>query len=536
MTNAAFCKVLFVVTLCTLAGFGRSDDVESELFYVPASEIVSSVTFAIGLIRQVTSILSEFAGAFGDFRLSTAVSDCQDLMDFSLDQLSWTLSASDNPNSQGNATGNLGADMKTWLSGALANQETCREGFDGTNGIVKNLVSGSLDQVTSLVYDILSAVKPTPNSPPKGSTAGGIKGGGGSGGSGKDGGKGGGGRKLRAIDQFPDWVKHHDRKLLQTANSSGADAVVSADGTGHFMTIKDAVAAAPDYSAKRYVIYIKKGVYNEYVDISKKKWNIMIIGDGIDVTVITGNRNFIDGWTTYHSATFAVKGREFIARDVTFQNTAGPEKHQAVAFRSDSDLSVLYRCAIRGYQDTLYAHTQRQFYSECQITGTVDFIFGDATLVIQNSIIRARKGLPNQKNTITAQGRKEPVENTGFSIQYCNISAEGDVLNSLNSTPTYLGRPWKLYSRTVIMQSYISKAIHPEGWLAWNGDFALDTLYYGEYMNFGPGSGLGARVKWPGYHVLNNSSQPNNFTVSQFLLGNTWLPSTGIRFTSGLGD
>ncbi|XP_073032205.1 pectinesterase/pectinesterase inhibitor PPE8B-like [Primulina eburnea] len=522
MRSAALSKILFVVTLCTLAGFGRSDHVESELFYVPASEIASSVTFAIDLIRQVTSILSEFAGAFGDFRLSNAVSDCQDLMDFSLDQLSWTLSASENPNSKGNATGNLGADMKTWLSGAMTNQETCREGFDGTNGIVKNLVAGSLDQVTSLVYDILSTVKPTPNSPPKGSNAGGRS-------------TGGGGRKLRGIDpSFPSWVKSHDRKLLQTANGAGADAVVAADGTGNFVTIKDAVAAAPEYSTKRYVIYIKKGVYNEYVEISKKKWNVMIVGDGIDVTVITGNHNFIDGWTTYHSATFAVKGQRFIARDITFQNTAGPEKHQAVAFRSDSDLSVLYRCGIRGYQDTLYAHAQRQFYRDCQITGTVDFIFGDATIVIQNSIIRARKGLPNQKNTITAQGRKEPVENTGISIQFCNISAEGDVLNSLNSTSTYLGRPWKLYSRTVIMQSYISEAIKPEGWLEWNGDFALNSLYYGEYMNYGPGSGLGARVKWPGYHIFNDSSQPNNFTVSQFLLGNTWLPSTGVRYTSGL--
>ncbi|XP_073141527.1 pectinesterase/pectinesterase inhibitor PPE8B-like [Henckelia pumila] len=536
MTTVAFSKILFLVTLCTLAGFGRPDDhVGSELFYVPASEIASSVTFAIDLIRQVTSILSDVAGIFGDFRLSNAVADCQDLMDFSLDQLSWTLSASENPNSKSNATGNLGADMKTWLSGAMANQETCREGFDGTNGIVKNLVAGSLDQVTSLVYDILSMVKPTvPNSPPK---VGGIKGGGKSaGGGGTGGGKGGGGgRKLRAIDEFPSWVKTRDRKLLQTASGSGADAVVAADGTGNFKTIKDAVAAAPEYSAKRYVIYIKKGVYNEYVEISKKKWNVMIIGDGIDVTVITGNHNFVDGWTTYHSATFAVKGQGFIARDITFQNTAGPEKHQAVAFRSDSDLSVLYRCGIRGYQDTLYAHTQRQFYRECQITGTVDFIFGDATIVIQNSMIRARKGLPNQKNTITAQGRKEPVENTGFSIQFCNISAEGDVLNSLNSTLTYLGRPWKLYSRTVIMQSYISEAIRPEGWLEWNGDFALNSLYYGEYMNYGPGSGLGARVKWPGYHVFNDSSQPSNFTVSQFLLGNTWLPSTGVRYTSGLG-
>lgn len=232
----------------------------------------------------------------------------------------------------------------------------------------------------------------------------------------------------------------------------------------------------------------------------------------------------------------AVKGKGFIARDMRFENTAGPEKHQAVAFRSDSDLSVVFRCAMTGYQDTLYAHSMRQFYRDCKITGTVDFIFGDGVVVFQNCQVLARKGLPNQKNTITAQGRKDPSQPSGFSIQFSNISVEPDLMvNSSSSIPIYLGRPWKLYSRTIIMQSYISQFIRPEGWLEWNGDFALDTLYYAEYMNYGPGAGLGGRVKWPGLHAINDSSQANNFTVGQFLLGNSWLPSTGVKYTAGLG-
>ncbi|KAK4432760.1 Pectinesterase/pectinesterase inhibitor PPE8B [Sesamum alatum] len=534
MGGSPLLKALFLLLLlstsCTAGKSSTPDFVPSEYLGVPASEFVGTVRSTIDIIRQVISMVSQFAGGFGDFRLTNAISDCLDLMDLSTDQLSWTLSASQNPNGKDNSTGNVSADMKTWLSGALINQDTCKEGLDGTNSIVKNLIAGSLDQVTSLVYDILSNVKTPPTTPPKGAPSTGPGGGKGSGSGGRGGGRGG--RKLIVDDhQFPGWLRSHDRNLLQAANGAMADAVVAADGTGNFTSIKDAVHAAPEYSTKRFVIYVKRGVYKEYVEISKKKWNIMMIGDGVNVTIISGNRNFIDGWTTYRSATFAVKGQGFIARDITFENTAGPEKHQAVAFRSDSDLSVLYRCAFRGYQDTLYAHSQRQFYRECIITGTVDFIFGDGTVVFQNCQIQARKGLPNQKNTITAQGRKEPVENTGFSIQFCNISVEPDVLNS---TQTYLGRPWKLYSRTVIMQSYISNSIRPEGWLEWNGDFALNTLFYGEYMNYGPGSGLGARVKWPGYRVFNSSVDANNFTVSQFIIGNTWLPSTGVRYTAGL--
>lgn len=232
----------------------------------------------------------------------------------------------------------------------------------------------------------------------------------------------------------------------------------------------------------------------------------------------------------------AVSGRGFIARDITFENTAGPEKHQAVALRSDSDLSVFYRCNIRGYQDTLYTHTMRQFYRDCKISGTVDFIFGDATVVFQNCQILAKKGLPNQKNSITAQGRKDLNEPTGISIQFCNITADSDLeAASVNSTPTYLGRPWKLYSRTVIMQSFLSNVIRPEGWLEWNGDFALNSLFYGEYMNYGPGAGLGSRVKWPGYQVFNESTQAKNYTVAQFIEGNLWLPSTGVKYTAEFG-
>ncbi|KAL0338830.1 UNVERIFIED_CONTAM: Pectinesterase/pectinesterase inhibitor PPE8B [Sesamum angustifolium] len=492
--------LFFVMLLCFISG-GNSYLGESECLKVPVSEFAGTLRSTLGVVGRVVSTVSKFSGALSDFRLNNAVADCLDLMDFSVDQLSWTLAASQNPNGKDNSTGNAIADMNTWLSGAMANQETCKEGFDGTNGAVKGLVSGSLDQLTSLVHNLLSMVKPNPTTPPKGRS---------------------GGRKLMTSAQFPDWLKSHDRKLLQASSGVVPDAVVAADGTGNFTSIEEAVRAVPDYSSRRYVIYIKKGVYKEYVEISKKKWNIMMIGDGMDATVISGNRNFVDGWTTYRTATFAVRGQGFIARDMTIENTAGPEKHQAVAFRSDSDLSVLYRCAFRGHQDTLYAHSMRQFYRECKITGTVDFMFGDGTAVFQNCDILARKGLANQKNTITAQGRKEQTETTGFSIQFCNISAEPD-----NSNPTYLGRPWKLYSRTVIMQSYISNTIRPEGWLEWNGNFALNTLFYAEYMNYGPGAGLGGRVKWPGYHVLNDSAQATQFTVAEFIVGNKWLPATG---------
>ncbi|VFQ92550.1 unnamed protein product [Cuscuta campestris] len=518
--TAAAALCLAVLCFYSMSGCSAADEdydgfdlIPVDLLKGSASDFMGSLKTTIDIVRQVTSVVSRFGGFFGggDLRLSHAVSDCLDLLELSADELSLTLSASQNPNygkKDNGTTGNLSADLRTWLSGAMTNQDTCLEGFAGTNGIVKNLVAGSLTQIGSSVRDALTMVRPTPGRPPKRIN-----------------------RNLR--EKLPYWVRPSDRRLLQAAGMK-PDAVVALDGTGNFTSVSDAVAAAPDTSFRRYVIYVKKGVYREYVEIGKKKWNLMLIGDGMDATIFSGNRSFIDGWTTYRSATFAVKGRGFIARDLTFENTAGPEKHQAVAFRSDSDLSVLYRCGIRGYQDTLYAHSMRQFYRECKITGTVDFIFGDSTAVFQSCEISVRKGLPSQKNTITAHGRKDPAEPTGFSLQFCNITAEPDVIAAANATANYLGRPWKLYSRTVVMQSYMAAAIRPEGWLEWNGTFALDSLFYAEFANYGPGSGLGTRVKWPGYHLMNNSAQVHNFTVAEFLLGDSWLPSTGVKYTAGL--
>ncbi|KAF3494175.1 hypothetical protein DY000_02051766 [Brassica cretica] len=234
---------------------------------------------------------------------------------------------------------------------------------------------------------------------------------------------------------------------------------------------------------------------------------MMMIGDGINQTVVTGNRSVVDGWTTFNSATFAVTAPNFVAVNITFRNTAGPEKHQAVALRSGADFSIFYSCSFEAYQDTLYAHSLRQFYRECDVYGTF--------------------------NAITAQGRSDPNQNTGTSIHNCTIKPANDLVSSNYTVRTYLGRPWKEYSRTVIMQSYIDGFVEPVGWREWNGDFALSTLYYAEYNNTGPGSNTTTRVTWPGYHVA-NSTDAANFTVTGLFLEDDWIWKTGVPYTSGL--
>ena len=223
----------------------------------------------------------------------------------------------------------------------------------------------------------------------------------------------------------------------------------------------------------------------------------------------------------------------FVAVNITFRNTAGAAKHQAVALRSGADMSTFYSCSFEGYQDTLYTHSLRQFYRECDIYGTVDFIFGNGAVVLQNCNIYPRLPLSGQFNPITAQGRTDPNQNTGISIQNATIKPADDLAPKVGTVQTYLGRPWKEYSRTVYMQSFMDSFINPSGWREWDGDFALNTLYYAEYDNRGPGSSTANRVTWPGYHVI-GATDAANFTVSNFVSGDDWIPQTGVPYMSGL--
>ncbi|XP_074268399.1 pectinesterase-like [Silene latifolia] len=446
--------------------------------------------------------------------------DCLELLDSTIDELKAVYSE---------MTSKCGparhfTDMTTFLSAAMTNQYTCLEGFGvGSNRTIRKHFQPGLYRISHHVSNSLAMLKKVRgprhcnSSSPYPSDDDDLA-------------------EANRVDQsgFPGWMKRRDRGLLQvsgsSANATKFDLVVAKDGSGNFTTIGDAVAAAPNKSDTRYVIYIKAGAYFENVEVDKKKTNIMFLGDGIGKTNIKGNRNVIDGWTTFRSATLAVVGTGFIAKGITVENYAGPSKHQAVALRSGSDLSAFYQCSFIGYQDTLYTHSLRQFYRECDIYGTVDFIFGNAAVVFQNCNLYARKPLDNQKNIFTAQGREDPNQNTGISILNCKVSAASDLAPNKTAFKSYLGRPWKLYSRTVYMFSNIEDVVDPAGWLEWDGDFALDTLYYGEYMNRGAGSNTSARVKWPGYRVINSSSEASNFTVANFIEGGVWLPKTGFPF------
>ncbi|XP_010442655.1 PREDICTED: probable pectinesterase/pectinesterase inhibitor 60 [Camelina sativa] len=446
-----------------------------------------------------------------DCKKQAVLSDCLDLYGDTVMQLNRTFQGVSSKTSVGKRCTDF--DAQTWLSTALTNTETCRRGSSDLNvtDFVTPIVSNT--KISHLISNCLAINGALLTAGKNESTTGTDKRG------------------------FPTWVSRKERRLLQS-QSVRANIVVAKDGSGHFKTVQAAIdlAGRRKVTSGRFVIYVKRGIYQENIDVRLSNDNVMLIGDGMRYTIITGGRSVKGGYTTYSSATAGIEGLHFIAKGIAFRNTAGPAKGQAVALRSSSDLSIFFRCSIEGYQDTLMVHSQRQFYRECYIYGTVDFIFGNAAVVLQNCIILPRRPLKGQANVITAQGRSDLFQNTGISIHNSMILPASDLKPVVRSVKTYMGRPWMKYSRTVVLRTYIDTVVSPVGWSTWTkgSTYGLDTLFYAEYKNIGPASSTRWRVRWKGFHVLSKASDASAFTVGKFIAGTAWLPRTGIPFTSGL--
>ncbi|KAL9153882.1 hypothetical protein ABFS82_10G077000, partial [Erythranthe guttata] len=335
---------------------------------------------------------------------------------------------------------------------------------------------------------------------------------------------------FKIVRGFQISVNDHRRLLRVEEVRLRPNLTVAKDGSGDYRTITEAVKAMPRRSENRFFIYVKKGKYEENVFVDSDSWNLMIYGDGMKKTIVSSSLNYMDGVATFNSGTFITEGRGFIARDMGFKNKAGPAKLQAVALRSSSDRTIFHRCHFDGYQDTLYTHSNRQYYRDCTITGTIDFIFGNAAAVFQNCTIQPRQPGPGQYNTITAQSKSDPNQKTGFSIQRCRISPFGNL-----TAATFLGRPWNNHSTVVVMETDVQGIIDPAGWIKWAPDSEVpDTIFYAEYNNTGPGSVISRRVKWPGYRPDITEEEAEKFHVDPFIQGYKWIIEAGIEYDSRL--
>lgn len=298
-----------------------------------------------------------------------------------------------------------------------------------------------------------------------------------------------------------------------------ADFVVAKDGSGDFTTVQAAINAVPDFRKKRTVIYIKDGTYKEKLILPSSKTNVTFIGEDVKKTILTYDdyaskkNRFGEEMGTTGSSSFFVFGNRFKAQNITFQNSSGPVG-QAVAIRVDGDQAVFINCRFLGNQDTLYTHgrNSRQYYKNCYIEGTVDFIFGWSTVVFDNCTINAKTN-----GYITAASTPEDSD-FGYVFKNCRISGDA------SANTYYLGRPWRDYANVVYLNCYLGKQIKPAGWSNWHGTDRDKTAYYAEYKNHGPGFKPRERVKWS--HQL-TKEQVGKYTLKNVFDG--WIPTDAIQ-------
>ena len=263
--------------------------------------------------------------------------------------------------------------------------------------------------------------------------------------------------------------------------------VVAQDGSGDFTTITAAVNSRPDHSQTRITIFIKNGTYREKLVVPSWKTNITLAGEDKEKTIITWDDYSGKGaLNTFTSYTLLVQGNDFRAENLTIENSAGPNVAQAVALHVEADRCVFTNCRLIANQDTLYlgVDNSRQYFVDCYIEGTTDFIFGPATSVFKNCVIHCKKN-----SYITAASTPKD-KKFGFVFLGCTIT------HSPDATKVYLGRPWRPFAQTVFIQCTLGDHILPEGWHNWNKLDAEKTSYYGEYQSKGEGASATTRVGW----------------------------------------
>ncbi|KAK7333019.1 hypothetical protein VNO80_29779 [Phaseolus coccineus] len=466
-----------------------------------------------------------------DPRTKEALDTCKQLMNLSIEEFNRSLQRFNK--FELNSLDRILTSLKVWLSGAVTYQETCLDAFDNTTTDAGKKMQGLLQtamHMTSNGLAIISELSKTLSDMHVSKS---------------------GRRLLTAADDLPvlghetddfdlpDWVESRfgvRRLLHMTGRKRMAHVVVAKDGSGNFTTINEALKHVPMKNLRPFIIYVKEGVYDEYVEVSRNMTHVVMIGDGGKKSRITGSKNFIDGVGTYKTASAAIIGDFFVAIGMGFENTAGAEKHQAVALRVQSDRSIFYKCRMDGYQDTLYAHAMRQFYRDCIISGTIDFVFGDAVAVLQNCTFVVRKPMANQQCIVTAQGRKERNQPSGIIIHGGSIVSDPSYYPVRFDNKAYLARPWKNFSRTIIMDSYIDDLITPDGYMPWQtveGLSGMDTCFYSEINNHGPGADKSKRVKWEGIKSL-SKDVATTFLPSPFFHGDDWIRVTRVPYDSGL--
>ena len=308
----------------------------------------------------------------------------------------------------------------------------------------------------------------------------------------------------KAVPELAPLLSSNPADAHPVARESKYDAIVSADGSGTHTTVREAVAAAPEHSARPFVILVKPGTYEGQLIIPRKARNVRLVGEEAEGTVLTYALNVNE---TAAQTDLSCKGtgvmvwaEGFSAENITFQNTSG-DHGQALALRVDGDRAVFRHCRFLGWQDTLMVNNGRDYFDRCYIEGRVDFIYGSATAVFDHCEIHSKNG-----GCITAAStpKEKPhglvfldCKLTGDPAPWAGAPAEPVKPGNAPKAPlARLGRPWRPFGSVAFIRCDMGGHIKPEGWDNWGKPGNERSCRYTEYQSTGPGAAPASRAPW----------------------------------------
>ena len=293
------------------------------------------------------------------------------------------------------------------------------------------------------------------------------------------------------------------------------EMVVAKDGSGQFRTVQRAFDAIPSGNQNPVVIRVRNGIYRERLILDTRKDFVTLVGEDREKTIITfdnhaglrlENGDTVNTWT---SASVFIYANAFTARDITFENNAGFTAGQAVAVFAYGDKMRFFNCRFMGFQDVLFLSGpgSRQYYRDCYIEGTTDFIFGPATAIFDHCHIHSKK-----KSHVTAASTPREVK-YGFVFLDCTLTGDA------NLKGVSLGRPWTPYASVTYIRCNIGPHIGEKGWDNWRNPANEKTARYAEFENTGPGASA-QRHEWIRKLTVEEAAQ---FTFKNIFLD--WNPT-----------
>lgn len=318
---------------------------------------------------------------------------------------------------------------------------------------------------------------------------------------------------------------------------------ISKDGTGNFKSIMDAIRSLPVDNASEQILYIHKGFYEEQITVTVPF--VTFMGEDAENTILSYGlyalMNMEDGSKrgTFRTYSSLIDTHDFTAKNITFENSAGKgtDVGQALALYADGDRLFFENCRFLGNQDTLFTGplppkeiqpggfigpkqsapriNGRHYYKNCYLEGDIDFIFGSATAYFEGCTFFSKYTGKEISSYVTAASTPKGQE-YGYIMNHCRFESNCPASNA------YLGRPWREYAKTVLLNCYMDNHICKEGWHDWNKEAAHEHTFYAEYNSIGPGAVMEKRPDW--IHRL-TEAELSNYTKEAVLSGEDhWRP------------